>query len=128
MRRNMTDELYETGMAIRREVLGDAHVDRAVDDTVDFTAGFQDFLTRYAWGGVWAREGLSRQTRSCITLAVLATLGREHELQLHVRAALRNGLTSEEIAEVLIHTAVYAGVPAANSAFRVARAVVLEQD
>jgi 4-carboxymuconolactone decarboxylase len=123
----MTDELYETGMAIRREVLGDAHVDRAMADTVDFTAGFQEFLTRYAWGGVWAREGLSRQIRSCITLAVLTALGRERELELHVRAALRNGLTSEEIAEVLLHTAVYAGVPAANTAFRVAQAV-LERD
>ena len=123
----MTDDPYETGMAIRREVLGDAHVDGAISGTVDFTAGFQEFITRYAWGGVWAREGLSRQTRSAVTLAVLAALGREGELELHVRAALRNGLTPDEIAEVLLHTAVYAGVPAANAAFGVARSV-LERD
>ena len=123
----MTDELYEAGLEIRREVLGDAHVDRAIAGTVDFTAGFQEFITKYAWGGIWAREGLSRQTRSAVTLAVLTALGREGELELHVRAALRNGLTPEEIAEVLLHTAVYAGIPAANAAFGVARAV-LERD
>lgn len=123
----MADERYEQGMSIRREVLGDAHVDRAVEGTIDFTAPFQEFITRYAWGEVWAREGLSRQTRSAITLAVLTALGREGELELHVRAALRNGLSAEEIAEVLLHTAVYAGVPASNAAFAVARRV-LEAD
>ena len=123
----MADERYERGMSIRREVLGDAHVDRAVAGTIDFTASFQDFITRYAWGDVWAREGLSRQTRSAITLAVLTALGRDGELELHVRAALRNGLSPEEISEVLLHTAVYAGVPASNAAFGVARRV-LETD
>jgi 4-carboxymuconolactone decarboxylase len=123
----MADEAHERGMAIRREVLGDDHVDRAVAGTADFTAAFQDFITRYAWGDIWAREGLSRQMRSAITLAVLTALGRDGELELHVRAAVRNGLTTEEIAEVLLHTAVYAGVPASNAAFGVARRV-LEAD
>ena len=123
----MADERYERGMSIRREVLGDAHVERAVAGTIDFTASFQDFITRYAWGDIWAREGLSRQTRSAITLAVLTALGRDGELELHVRAALRNGLSTEEISEVLLHTAVYAGVPASNAAFGVARRV-LEAD
>jgi len=123
----MADERYETGMSVRREVLGDAHVDRAIAGTVDFTASFQEFITRYAWGDIWAREALSRQFRSAITLAVLTALGREGELEIHVRGALRNGLTPEQIAEVLLHTAVYAGVPAANAAFSVAREV-LEQE
>jgi len=123
----MTDERFETGMLIRREVLGDDHVDRAIAGTVNFTASFQEFITRYAWGDIWAREGLDRQTRSAITLAVLTALGREGELEIHVRGALRNGLSPEKIAEVLLHTAVYAGVPAANAAFTVAREV-LERD
>jgi len=113
-------------MRIRREVLGDAHVDKAVAETTPFTAAFQDFITRVAWGDVWAREGLDRKTRSCITLAALTALGREHEIAMHVRAALRNGCTTEEIAEVLLHTAVYAGVPAANLAFTVAKRVIEE--
>ncbi len=117
----MADETYEAGMAVRREVLGDAHVDRAVAGTTAFTADFQDFITRYAWGGVWTRDGLDRRTRSCVTLAVLTALRAHDELPMHVRAARRNGLTDDEIAEVLLHTAVYAGVPAANSAFRIAR-------
>lgn len=120
----MTDQRYETGMSIRREVLGNAHVDRAIAGTVEFTASFQDFITRYAWGDIWAREGLSRQTRSAVTLAVLTALGREGELEIHVRGALRNGLSPEEIAEVLLHTAIYAGVPAANAAFGIAREVL----
>lgn len=124
----MTDERYETGMTIRREVLGDAHVDRAIAGTVDFTATFQEFITRYAWGDVWARAGLSRQVRSAVTLAVLTALGREGELEIHVRGALRNGLSPDEIAEVLLHTAVYAGVPAANAAFGVAREVLERED
>ena len=124
----MADERYEQGMSIRREVLGDAHVDRAIAGTVEFTAPFQDYITRCAWGEVWARDGLSRQTRSAITLAILTALGREGELELHVRAALRNGLTAEEIAEVLLHTAVYAGVPASNAAFGVARRVLEADD
>lgn len=120
----MTDERLETGMSIRREVLGDEHVDRAIAGTVSFTAPFQEFITRCAWGDVWAREGLDRQTRSAVTLAVLTALGREGELEMHVRGALRNGLSPDEIAEVLLHTAVYAGVPAANAAFGVARSVL----
>ena len=96
-------------MKVRRAVLGDAHVDRAIERTTDFTAPFQEFITRYAWGDVWTREGLDRRTRSVITLAVLTALGRENEIAMHVRAALRNGLTPEEIGEVLLHTAIYAG-------------------
>jgi 4-carboxymuconolactone decarboxylase len=113
------DERRAEGMRIRREVLGDAHVDRASTPSA-LTADFQDFITRTAWGDVWARPGLDRQTRSAVTLAVLTALGREHELVLHLKAALRNGLTREQIAEVLLHTGVYAGVPAANRAFALA--------
>jgi 4-carboxymuconolactone decarboxylase len=123
----VTDESYDAGMRVRREVLGDEHVDRAVDGTTEFTEPFQEFITRYAWGGVWSRDGLDRRTRSAITLAVLTALGREHELELHVRAAVRNGLSEQEIAEVLLHTAIYAGVPAANAAFAVAERVLAEQ-
>ena len=123
----MSDAPLADGMAVRRSVLGDAHVDRAIERTTEFTAPWQEFITRYAWGGVWAREGLDRRTRSAITLAVLTALGREHELELHVRAALRNGLSEQEIAEVLLHTAVYAGVPAANAAFTLAKRVLAEQ-
>jgi 4-carboxymuconolactone decarboxylase len=115
------------GERIRREVLGDEHVDRAQARQTPFTAPFQDFLTRYAWGDVWSRPGLDRRTRSAITLAVLTATRSEGELELHVRAALRNGLTPEEIAEVLLHTAVYAGVPAANAAFVVAQRVLEEE-
>jgi 4-carboxymuconolactone decarboxylase len=123
----MSDPVHETGMKVRRAVLGDEHVDRAVSQTTEFTAPFQEFITRYAWGSVWSRDGLDRRTRSCITLAVLAALGREHEIGMHVRAALRNGLTPAEISEVLLHTAVYAGVPAANSAFAIAQRVLEEE-
>ena len=105
-------------MAVRREVLGDDYVDRAAAATTPFTAAFQDLITRYAWGDVWAREGLDRRTRSCVTLAVLAALRAHDELAMHVRAARRNGVTADEIGEVLLHTAVYAGVPAANSRVR----------
>jgi 4-carboxymuconolactone decarboxylase len=110
-------------MRIRREVLGDEHVDRAVAGTDEFTAPFQEFITEYAWGTVWARDGIDRRSRSMITLAVLTALGREHEIAMHVRAALTNGLSREEIGEVLLHTAVYAGVPAANRAFAIAQQV-----
>jgi 4-carboxymuconolactone decarboxylase len=123
----MSDEDYEQGMEVRREVLGDAHVDRAIERTSEFTAPFQDFITRYAWGTIWAREGLDRRMRSAVTLAVLTALGREHEIAMHVRAALRNGLTPQEIGEVLLHTAVYAGVPVANRAFAIADEVLSEQ-
>ncbi len=122
----MGDSQRDKGMRIRREVLGDAHVDKAVAETTPFTEPFQDFITRVAWGEVWARPGLDRKTRSCITLAALTALGREHEIGMHVRAALRNGCTAAEIAEVLLHTAVYAGVPAANLAFAVAKRVLDE--
>lgn len=117
----------EDGMKIRREVLGDDHVDCAIESTTDFTADFQDFITRYAWGEVWARPGLDRRTRSAITLTALIALGRDHELAMHVRAALRNGLTSGEIGEVILHSAVYCGVPAANRAFAIAQDVLDEQ-
>jgi 4-carboxymuconolactone decarboxylase len=123
----MADDRYEAGMAVRREVLGDAHVDAAVAATTELTAPFQDFITRYAWGDVWSRDGLDRRTRSCVTLAVLTALHCHDELAMHVRAARTNGLTAEEIGEVLLHTAVYAGVPAANAAFKVAQRVLDEQ-
>ena len=123
----MGDPVFDAGMTVRREVLGDDHVDRAVERTTEFTAPFQDFITRYAWGSVWTRDGLDRRTRSCITLAVLTALGRENEIAMHVRAALRNGLSAEEIGEVLLHTAVYAGVPAANAAFAIAQRVLQDE-
>jgi 4-carboxymuconolactone decarboxylase len=119
--RALAGRLDPAGLAVRRAVLGEEHVARSLAAADDFTADFQEFLTRYAWGGVWTRDGLDRRTRSCITLAVLTALHCTQELPLHVRGALNNGLTPEEIKEVLLHTAVYAGVPAANSAFAVAR-------
>jgi 4-carboxymuconolactone decarboxylase len=115
-------------MAVRREVLGDAHVDRAIAGTTDFTADFQEYITGCAWGDVWTRPGIDRRMRSAITLAILMTLRAEEELAMHVRAALRNGLTPDEIGEVLLHSAVYAGVPAANTAFAVAQRVLAEDD
>ena len=115
------------GERTRREVLGDEHVDRAQARTTEFTAPFQDFITRYAWGDVWTRPGLDRRSRSMITLAALTSLKAENEIAMHVRAALRNGLTKEEIAEVLLHTGVYAGVPAANAAFAIAQKVLEEE-
>ena len=123
----MSDETYDRGMKTRREVLGDAHVDRAVEGKTPFTADFQEFITKYAWGEIWSRPGLDRRTRSCITLAALVALGRDHEVAMHVRAALGNGLTPDEIKEVLLHTAVYAGVPVANSAFAIAQQVLDEE-
>jgi 4-carboxymuconolactone decarboxylase len=119
---------HDAGMAIRREVLGDAYVDQAIAATTPFTAAFQDFITRYAWGDVWARDGLDRRTRSCVTLALLVALRAHDELAMHVRAARRIGVTPDEIREVLLHTAVYAGVPAANSAFAVAQRVLSDED
>ena len=116
----------DEGMRVRREVLGDEHVDRAVERTTDFSADFQDLITRYAWGEIWARPGLDRRTRSCITLTALVALGRNEELALHVRGALRNGLSPDEIKEVLLQTAIYCGVPAANAAFAVAQRVLGE--
>lgn len=124
----MTDDLYERGMGVRREVLGDAHVDRATEGATEVTRDFQELITRYAWGGVWTREGLDRRSRSMVTLTALVAGRHFDELEFHLRAALRNGLTREEIVEVLIQTAVYCGVPAANSAFAVARRVLAEPD
>ena len=123
----MSDDVYEAGMRARREVLGDEHVDRAIAGTTEFSAPFQDFITRCAWGEVWTREGLDRRTRSCITLALLTALGCEHEIAMHVRAARTNGLSASEISEVLLHTAVYAGVPAANAAYAIAQRVLGEE-
>ena len=116
----------DEGMRIRRDVLGDEHVDAAIERTTEFTADFQDLITRYAWGEIWARPGLDRKTRSCMTLTALVALNRMDELEMHVRAALRNGLTADEIKEVLLHCAVYCGVPAANSAFKIAQQVLEE--
>jgi 4-carboxymuconolactone decarboxylase len=113
-------------MRVRREVLGDEHVDEAIDSTTDFTREFQDLITRYAWGEIWTRPGLDRRTRSCITIMALIALGRDEELAMHVRAALRNGLTPAELKEVILQSAIYCGVPAANTAFRIAQRVVEE--
>jgi 4-carboxymuconolactone decarboxylase len=121
------DERYERGMKARREVLGDAHVDAAVARTTDFTADFQEYITRNVWGDIWGRPGLDRRTRSAVTLTALIALGREGELAMHVRAALRNGLTTTEIKEILLQTGAYCGVPAANGAFAIAQAVLDEE-
>jgi 4-carboxymuconolactone decarboxylase len=121
------DERREQGERTRREVLGDAHVDAASEATTPFTADFQDLITRYAWGEIWSRPGLDRRTRSAITLTALTALGHHHELALHVRAARRNGLTPDEIAEVLLQAAIYCGVPAANRAFAVAQEALAEE-
>jgi 4-carboxymuconolactone decarboxylase len=124
----MTDDAHERGMRIRREVLGDDHVDRAIARTTEDTAAFQDFITRYAWGEIWARPGLDRRTRSAVTLTALTALGHFEELEMHVRAAQRNGMTTEEIGEVLLQCAVYCGVPAANQAFQVFQRVLAEDE
>jgi 4-carboxymuconolactone decarboxylase len=120
----VTDPTHEQGMKTRREVLGDEHVDAAIERTTELTADFQDLITRYAWGEIWSRPGLDRRTRSCMTLVVLVALNRMDELALHVRAARRNGLTPDEIKEMLLHCAIYCGVPAANAAFAVAQRVL----
>ena len=123
----MTDDRYERGMGVRREVLGDAQVEAALAGGSPLTADYQELITRYAWGEVWARPGLDRRTRSCITLTALVAGGHDHELALHLRAARRNGLTWDEIKEVLLQAAIYCGVPAANSAFAVAQRVQEEE-
>jgi 4-carboxymuconolactone decarboxylase len=117
---------YDAGLAVRREVLGDAHVDRLLTSATAFSAAWQEFVTSVAWGEVWARDGLDRRTRSMLTLALLTALRSETELAIHVRAAIGNGVTPAEIREVLLHTAVYAGLPAANSAFAVAEQALAE--
>lgn len=116
-------ERYEAGMKVRRAVLGDAHVDASLEKRNDFTDAFQDLITRYAWGEIWSRPGLPRPTRSLITIAMLVALNREDELRMHLHAALKNGVTQDEIREVLLQSAIYCGVPAANSAFRIAQEV-----
>jgi 4-carboxymuconolactone decarboxylase len=120
-------ELDQVGLAVRREVLGPKHVDAALANADGFTSDFQEMITKYAWGGIWGRPGLDRRTRSVITLTALVAGGHHDELALHVRGALRNGLSSAEIAEVLMQTAIYCGVPAANAAFRVAKDVIAEE-
>ncbi len=117
---------YDEGMRVRREVHGDTHVDAALERTTEFTREFQDLLTRYAWGEIWTRPGLDRKTRSCITLTALVAQNHHEELAMHVRAALRNGLTPDEIKEVLLQSAIYCGVPAANRAFAIAQEVLAE--
>ncbi|MEA2132786.1 MAG: 4-carboxymuconolactone decarboxylase [Solirubrobacteraceae bacterium] len=116
--------MADDGERVRREVLGDEHVDRVLGGASEYGAPFQEYLTRVAWGEVWARPGLDRRARSCITLALLTALHAENELAMHVRAAIRNGVTPEEIREVIIHTALYAGIPAANAAFAIAEATL----
>jgi 4-carboxymuconolactone decarboxylase len=119
-------ERYQQGMKTRREVLGDAHVDSALKKRSDFNEAFQNLITRYAWGDIWSRPGLSRETRSMITLAMMVALNRNDELKMHLRAALNIGLTKDQIQEVLLQTAIYCGVPAANSAFHAAEEVFAE--
>jgi len=124
----MPDEKFDRGMIVRRAVLGEEHVDRAQAGTTEFTRDFQELLTRYAWGEVWSRPGLDRKTRSLLTIAITASLGRWEELRLHVRGARNTGVTRDEVKEVLLQVAVYAGVPAANSAFAQAAGVYREID
>jgi 4-carboxymuconolactone decarboxylase len=121
-------ERYKDGMTVRRAVLGDAHVDRTLKNANEFNQDFQDFITRYAWGEIWMRPGLPRHSRSLITIAMLVALSRADELRMHIRAAFRNGVTRDEIKEVLLQSAIYCGVPAANSAFHAAEAVFAEMD
>jgi 4-carboxymuconolactone decarboxylase len=120
-------ERYEAGMKVRRAVLGDAHVDAALKSRNEFNDAFQDLITRYAWGEIWSRPGLPRPTRSLITVAMLVALNREDELRMHLRAALKNGVSREEIREALLQSAIYCGVPAANSAFRIAQEIFAEK-
>ncbi|AOI84339.1 4-carboxymuconolactone decarboxylase [Burkholderia cepacia] len=121
-------ERYEAGMAVRRAVLGDAHVDRSIENRTEVTDEFQNLITRYAWGEIWTRDGLPRHTRSLLTIAMMVALNRGEELALHLRAARNNGVTRDEIKEVLLQTAIYCGVPAANSAFHLADKIFKEQD
>lgn len=124
----MTENKHATGMAIRRSVLGDAHVDHAEAHKTEFDADFQQFITETAWGTVWAREGLTRKTRHLLTIAMLAALGKEHELALHVRATQNTGVTPDEVKEVCLQVALYAGIPAANTAMSIAKQVFAEMD
>ena len=121
-------ERYEKGMSMRRAVLGDAHVDRAIGNTDDFNREFQDLITRYAWGEIWSRPGLPRHTRSLLTIAMMVALNRTEELRMHVRAAFNNGVTRDDIKEVLLQAAIYCGVPAANSSFHMAEDVFAQME
>lgn len=120
------DDRFEKGMKTRRQVLGDAHVDRAEANKTPFDADFQRFITEFAWGTAWQGEGLDRQTRHMITIAMLAALGREHELALHLRATRNTGVTAEQLKELFLQVAIYAGVPAANTAIRIAKKILAE--
>ncbi|QCP51927.1 4-carboxymuconolactone decarboxylase [Trinickia violacea] len=122
------EERYEAGMKVRRAVLGDAHVDRSLENRTELTTEFQNFISRYAWGEIWTREGLPRHTRSLLTIAMMVALNRGEELAMHIRAAKNNGVTRDEIKEVLLQTAIYCGVPAANSAFHLADKVFRDED
>ena len=122
----MAESMFDKGLKVRKEVLGAEYVESALSSADDFNRPFQELVTEYAWGAVWGREGISRKTRSMLNLAMLTALNRPQELKLHVRAAIRNGCTKEEIREILMHAAIYAGVPAAVDAFRVAREVISE--
>ncbi len=124
----MVDTLYDKGLEIRRKVLGPEHVDRAIKNADDFSQPMQQLVTEYCWGAVWGRDGLSQKTRSMLNLAMLTALNREHEFKLHVRGALNNGVTRAEISEILLHCAIYCGVPAAISGFRAAKEVFDELD
>lgn len=121
-------DLYDRGMAVRRAVLGDAHVDRSLERATDFDADFQEFITKTAWGQIWTRPGLDIRTRSMLTIGMLAALGKDGELKLHIRATRNTGVTRDEVKEILMQTAIYAGVPAANHAIALARAVYAEMD
>ena len=121
-------DLYDRGMAVRRAVLGDAHVDRSLERATDLDADFQEFITKTAWGQIWTRPGLDIRTRSMLTIGMLAALGKDGELKLHIRATRNTGVTRDEVKEILMQTAIYAGVPAANHAIALARAVYAEMD
>lgn len=120
----LPDNTFEVGTRLRREILGDAHVEQAARNQTEFDRDFQEFITRYSWGEIWSRPGLDRRTRSCMTIAIAIALNRPEELALHIKVALRNGVTIAEISEVLLHTTIYCGIPAANGAFRVAKQVL----
>jgi 4-carboxymuconolactone decarboxylase len=122
------DERYEAGLQVRREVLGNAHVDRSLANRTDLTSEFQNMITRHAWGDIWTRPGLTRHTRSIATIAMMVALNRSEELALHLRAAKNNGVTRDEIKEILMQTAIYCGVPAANSAFHLAQTIFGDED
>ena len=122
----MKDPTYVAGLAVRRRVLGEAHVKRSIENATEFDKDFQELMTRHAWGDIWTRPGLDHRTRSLITIAMLAALGRNEELELHVRATRNTGATADEVKEVLMQVAIYAGIPAANSAFRIAKAALAE--